>query len=133
MALSKIQMAGIVLLLSFVFSPGLFLTLPGYDETLRKFTKGNFASGKTNKAAMCIHAGVIALLFWGIISFSDYALKGFPSSTAEDIAEDTAEDTADDTADDTAEDTADDTADTEDDTADTADTADEDSEGYNNY
>ena len=116
MVLSKIQMAGIVLLLSFVFSPGLFLTLPGYDETLQKFTKGNFASGKTNKAAMCIHAGVIALLFWGIISFSDYALKGFPSSTDSDTDSDTTEDTAEDTDSDTAE-----------------DTADEDSEGYCNY
>ena len=124
MALSKIQMAGVVLFLSLVFSPGLVLTLPGYDETLKKFTKGNLFSGKTNRVAMFFHAIVISLLFLGIISFSDYALKGSPSSTADDTADDTEDDTAD-TAD-----TADDTADTADDTADTAD---EDSEGYNNY
>jgi hypothetical protein len=95
MALSKIQMTGVVLFLSLIFSPGLVLTLPGFDETLKKFTKGNLFSGKTNRVAMVIHAGVISVLFWGIISFSDYALKGFPSSTSEDTAEDTAEDTVD--------------------------------------
>lgn len=101
MALSKIQMAGVVLFLSLVFSPGLVLTLPGYDETLKKFTKGNLFSGKTNRVAMVVHAIVISLLFWGIISFSDYALKGFPSSTTEDTSEDTSEDTTEDKVEDT--------------------------------
>ena len=77
MVLSNVQMTGVVLLLSFLFSPGLLLTLPTFhkdNECMIPFVC--LFSKTTNYAAIIVHAVVIAGLFFGVITFSSYVNGG---------------------------------------------------------
>jgi len=92
MVLSNLQMTGIVALLSLLFSPGLLLTLPAFPEDKECMIPFIcFFSKETNYAAIIVHAFVIALLFFGVITLSSYVNPGSvnPGSVSpEPIADD---------------------------------------------
>ena len=91
MVLSNLQMTGIVALLSLLFSPGLLLTLPAFPEDKECMIPFIcFFSKKTNYAAIIVHAFVIALLFFGVITLSSYVNPG--SVAPEPIVEDKGDD-----------------------------------------
>jgi len=75
MTLGNYQMAFLVFGLALIFSPGLLVTIPHVND-VGVFSKWSFFSEKTNYGAMLIHAGVIALLYLAVITFSSYVNRG---------------------------------------------------------
>ena len=96
----KLKIGGIIVVLSFLFSPGLILTLPPKKITQAGlFGMGVLNSKETRVLAMFVHSILIALLFVLIITFVPFISSifnnsgggGGDSATEDPVADDSAD------------------------------------------